>query len=78
MFNTPWQIDATAAYTRQRIAEEVAACRLAAAARGGRVGQHRVALAWLLRGIGRGLIAAGERLAGPATPRRVTTAGQAL
>ena len=67
MFHSPWEIEVNARYVRQRVAAGVAACRLVPPASDDRAADAAPALAPVLRLIGRGLIAAGERLAGPTT-----------
>ena len=66
MFHSPWELDVNARYAQRRVAEGVAACRLVPPSED-RAAGSAPALAPVLRLIGRGLIAAGERLAGPTT-----------
>jgi hypothetical protein len=75
VYRHPYDLEINARYTRERVAETVAATRRVPRSTMGRCATGTPAiLTWLRRGVGQRLIAAGERLAGssacrPATPR---------
>ena len=73
MVHSPWEIEVNARYARERVAEHLAAARLAATPASSSVSQRASATARLLRVVGYGLIAAGERLVGSAATRSAPT-----
>ena len=71
--HSPWEIEVNARYARERVAQHVATSRLASTPGSSGTTHRSPASAQLRRVVGRGLIAAGERLAGPAAPRSAPT-----
>ncbi len=69
VFRHPFEVELAARVARERALAEAAAARRANAALIGRSVRGADLVAWLCRAAGRGLIAAGERLAGPAVAR---------
>ena len=67
MFLNSWDLEVHAQYIRQQI--EARAADRALVATAGRATTPWLPLASVRRGLGRGLIAVGERLAGPTTPQ---------
>ena len=68
MYRHPFEIEIDARYAQERVATMMETTRpLPRLSTARRAAGPPPAVAWALRGVGRRLIAAGERLAGPAT-----------
>ena len=71
--HSPLEIELNARYARERVAQQVAAARLASTPGSSGTSRRSPASARLRRVVGHGLIAAGSRLAGPAATRSAPT-----